>query len=414
MNSDSFLDGRSENAIHLLVQNLRAESKRLGFSRLGIAAVEPPLRQDVFRDWLDQGFAGVMEQWLRRHEKLRADPSTLLKDARSVIVLATDYSTVPPERCQAEQGRVSRYAWGDDYHDLLRRRVNSLGTWLKAAAPKCLTVGVVDSAPLAEREFGWAAGLGWFGKNTMLIDPDAGSFFFLSALLTDLILPVDAPLTTDHCGTCTACLDACPTGAFVAPRVLDANKCISALTIEDHGPLPVSLRLAMGNWVFGCDICQDVCPWNRRAPVSNEPAFVPRETVTTLSLLDLLSLDEAAFRSRFKGSPLLRAKRQGLLRSAAIAMGNLANTGHSLDAVAIGVLLTSLGDSAAVVRGAIAWALGQWRRADGSVAPRAESALRAQLLTETDAGVLSEIKQALRDDNLPGPNGFAAEASGLE
>ena len=289
MNSDSFLDGRSENAIHLLVQNLRAESKRLGFSRLGIAAVEPPLRQDVFRDWLDQGFAGVMEQWLRRHEKLRADPSTLLKDARSVIVLATDYSTVPPERCQAEQGRVSRYAWGDDYHDLLRRRVNSLGTWLKAAAPKCLTVGVVDSAPLAEREFGWAAGLGWFGKNTMLIDPDAGSFFFLSALLTDLILPVDAPLMTDHCGTCTACLDACPTGAFVAPRVLDANKCISALTIEDHGPLPVNLRLAMGNWVFGCDICQDVCPWNRRAPVSNEPAFVPRETVTTLSLLDLLS-----------------------------------------------------------------------------------------------------------------------------
>jgi len=248
----------------------------------------------------------------------------------------------------------------------------------------------------------------------MLIDPDAGSFFFLSALLTDLILPVDAPLTTDHCGTCTACLDACPTGAFVAPRVLDANKCISALTIEDHGPLPVNLRLAMGNWVFGCDICQDVCPWNRRAPVSNEPAFVPRETVTTLSLLDLLSLDEATFRSRFKGSPLLRAKRQGLLRSAAIAMGNLANTGHSLDAVAIGVLLTSLGDSAAVVRGAIAWALGQWRRADGSVAPRAESALRAQLLIETDAGVLSEIKQALREDNLPGPNGFVAEASGLE
>ncbi len=414
MNSDSFLDGRSENAIHLLVQNLRAEAKRLGFSRLGIAAVEPPLRQDVFRDWLDQGFAGVMEQWLRRHEKLRADPSTLLKDARSVIVLATDYSTVRPERCQAEQGRVSRYAWGDDYHDLLRRRVNSLGTWLKAAAPKCLTVGVVDSAPLAEREFGWAAGLGWFGKNTMLIDPDAGSFFFLSALLTDLILPVDAPLMTDHCGTCTACLDACPTGAFVAPRVLDANKCISALTIEDHGPLPVSLRLAMGNWVFGCDICQDVCPWNRRAPVSNEPAFVPRETATTLSLLDLLSLDEAAFRIRFKGSPLLRAKRQGLLRSAAIAMGNLANTGHSLDAVAIGVLLASLGDSAAVVRGAIAWALGQWRRADVSVALRAESALCAQLLIETDASVLSEIKQALRDDDLPKPTGFVAEPSGLE
>ena len=341
-----------------LVVAIRAEATRLGFARIGIAAVGPPPRQEEFRRWLAQGHAGVMESWLTRHEPLRGDPQRLLPGARSVIMLATDYSAAAADDAAgpAEQGwgKMSRYAWGDDYHDLLRGRVNELAAWLQVQAPGSAARGVVDSAPLAERDFGWLAGLGWFGKNTMLIHPAAGSFFFLTGLLTDLALPVDAPVEVDHCGTCTACLDACPTGALPAPRVLDARKCISSLTIEDHGPVPDNLRSGMGEWVFGCDICQDVCPWNRHAPVSHEPAFQPRAGETTLSLAEMLTLDDAGFRRRFQGSPVLRAKRVGLARSAAIALGNRP------DPAAAAALEQALQDPEPVVREAAAWAVAQW------------------------------------------------------
>ncbi len=299
-----------------------------------------------------------MESWLRRHEPLRADPGLLLPGARSVVMLATDYSSAAADETTSTsgrgRGRVSRYAWGADYHDLLRERVNALGSWLERRRAGCATRGVVDSAPLAERDFGWLGGLGWFGKNTMLIHPGAGSFFFLTALLTDLDLPADEPIQVDHCGTCTACLDACPTGALVEPRVLDARACISTLTIEDRGPVPVELRTGMGAWVFGCDICQEVCPWNRHAPVSDEPAFAPRGGATTLSLAEMLLLDDAGFRERFQGSPILRAKRSGLARSAAIALGN-----HP-DPAAAAALETALRDPAPVVREAATWALERW------------------------------------------------------
>jgi epoxyqueuosine reductase len=264
-----------------------------------------------------------------------------------------------------------------------------LGAWLEARVPGCRTRGVVDSAPLAEREFAWLAGLGWFGKNTMLIDPRAGSFFFLTALLTDMELPADTPLQVDHCGSCTACLDACPTGAFVEPRVLDASRCISALSIEDHGPISVALRPGMQDWIFGCDICQEVCPWNRHAPGSSEPTFQPRQGETTLSLAELLQLDDAAFRRRFKGSSLLRAKRRGLLRSAAIALGNRPHA-PSFDALA-----AALADGDPVVRGAAAWALGRWRRLNVRVAEQAHAVLVARLAVETDADVRTEIERAL-------------------
>lgn len=350
-----------------LATALRGEAERLGFARIGIAAASPPPRQDVFRQWITHGYAGVMEGWLKRHEPLRGDPRSLLPGARTVIMLATDYSTdtarggMPPavaerswESAPPGRGKVSRYAWGDDYHDLLRRRINDLAAWLARQVPGCAARGVVDSAPLAEREFGLLAGLGWFGKNTMLIHPGAGSFFFLSGLLTDVELPVDKPIEVDHCGTCTACLDACPTGALPAPRVLDARKCISALTIEDHGPLPDDVRSGLGDWVFGCDICQDVCPWNRHAPVSEEPAFQPRGGETTLSLAEILMFDDVGFRQRFRGSPILRAKRAGLARSAAIALGN-----HP-DPAASAALEHALRDPDPVVRDAAAWALQRW------------------------------------------------------
>jgi len=381
-----------------LVEELRRESVRLGFSRLGVAPAGPPPRQDLVRRWLDQGFAGVLREWFERQQPLRADPATLLPGVRSMIMLAIDYSAAADPAAERNtdtdaagqgRGRVARYAWGDDYHDLLRNRVNMLGAWLEARVPGCRTRGVVDSAPLAEREFAWLAGLGWFGKNTMLIDPRAGSFFFLTALLTDLELPADTPLQVDHCGSCTACLDACPTGAFVEPRVLDASRCISALSIEDHGPISVALRPGMQDWIFGCDICQEVCPWNRHAPGSSEPTFQPRQGETTLSLAELLQLDDAAFRRRFKGSSLLRAKRRGLLRSAAIALGNRPHA-PSFDALA-----AALADGDPVVRGAAAWALGRWRRLNVRVAEQAHAVLVARLAVETDADVRTEIERAL-------------------
>jgi len=349
--------------VHALAAALRAEAVRIGFCRVGIAPAVPPPHHDAFRHWLAAGRAGVMHEWLARHEPLRRDPANLLAAARSVIVLATDYPADPPAEPEPGRGRVARYARGDDYHDLLRERSNVLGAWLEARVPGCRTRGVVDSAPLAERDYGLLAGLGWIGKNTMLIDPRAGSYFFLTAILTDLDLPADVPLQTDHCGTCTACLDACPTGAFVEPRVLDATKCISTLTIEDHESVPASLRAGMGDWVFGCDVCQEVCPWNRHAPGSTEPAFQPRDGMTTLDLVELLGLDEAGFRRRFQDSPLLRAKRRGLLRSAAIALGNRP------DPAALPALTAALVDAEPVVREAAAWALAQWQ-AEGIVEDR--------------------------------------------
>jgi epoxyqueuosine reductase len=377
-----------------LVDRLRAEAIRLGFSRLGIAPAVPPPHHGRFQAWLADGMAGAMQEWLARHEPLRSDPAHLLPNARSVVMLATDYcrDVAAADRSPAgpaEQGRglVARYAWGDDYHDLLRARANALAAWLESQV-ECRTRGVVDSAPLAERDFGLLAGLGWFGKNTMLIDPRAGSYFFLTAILTDLALPVDVPIEVDHCGTCTACLDACPTGAFVAPRVLDASRCISAVTIEDHGPIAADLRQGMADWIFGCDICQEVCPWNRHAPGSPEPAFQPRGGEADLPLADLLRMDDAAFRQRFKGSPILRAKRRGLLRSAAVALGNRPAPA-SFDALA-----AALADAEPVVRGAAAWALGRWLRS-AVLADEARAALAARLPGEPDAAVRLEIEAAL-------------------
>jgi len=375
-----------------LVADLRREADRLGFARLGIAPADParrpPFVHEAFRRWLDAGLAGVMEPWLREHEPLRRDARALLADARSVIMLATDYATTADEAGSgAGRGRVARYAWGDDYHDLLRARINDLAAWLEARLPGCRTRGFIDSAPFSEREYGWLAGLGWIGKNTLLIDPQSGSYFFLTVLLTTADLPADLPLEVDHCGSCTACLDACPTQAFVGPRVLDASRCISALTIEDHGPVEPALRAGLGDWVFGCDVCQEVCPWNRHAPGSAEPTFQPRSGAA-LPLAELLALDEAGFRSRFRGTPLWRAKRRGLVRSAALVLGNRP------DPASAAALIAALTDGDEIVRGAAAWALGRWIAA-GVLVDRCRAALVARTTLEGDADVSREIDQAL-------------------
>jgi epoxyqueuosine reductase len=374
-----------------LLGGLRSRAAELGFSRLGIAAAGSPPHHEQFRGWLAAGLAGVMQPWLERHEPLRRSPEAILPTARSVVMLATDHTigtTAAAEPLPAGRGRVARYARGDDYHDLLRPRLNSLAAWLEEQVPGCQARGVVDSAPLAERDFAWLAGLGWYGKNTMLIDPRAGSYFFLAAVVTDLALPADGPPQTDHCGTCTACLEACPTDAFPAPGVLDASLCISAVTIEDHGPIEAGLRPGLGDWIFGCDICQEVCPWNRFAPGSAEPAFQPRQGEASLSLAELLLLDEAGFRDRFRGSPILRAKRRGLLRSAAIALGNRPHD------PAFAALATALADSEPVIRGAAAWALGRWLAA-GVMPGRARETLTERLAGERDEAVRAELTAAL-------------------
>ena len=348
---------------------LKERAFELGFDLCGIAAAVRPDGFDWLRRWLDRGFAGEMD-YIPRREAAYEHPSGVLPPVRSVVMLAMNYGVAwtPSSEPLLETkqrtdegvhstGRIASYAHGTrDYHDLLRERLKQLADFLHEQRPGCRTRGCVDTAPLLERDFARLAGLGWFGKNTMLINKRAGSFFFLAALLTDVELKPDEPHHTSHCGTCTRCLDACPTDAFVEPYVLDARKCISYLTIELRDqPIPMELRSQMGDWVFGCDVCQDVCPWNRKAPTSNEPAFAPREQLQPLDLEWLLSLNDAGFESAFAGTPQHRTGRAALLRNAAIALGN------SRDPHALPVLERATHDSEPLVREAAEWGLGQHR-----------------------------------------------------
>lgn len=349
---------------------LKDKSRMLGFDLCGIATAVRPEGFDWLRRWLDRGFAGEMD-YIPRREAAYEHPSGVLPPVRSVVMLAMNYSvrdegrgargehkTEREEGGSWNVGRIGSYARGSrDYHDLLRERLKLLADFLHEQRPGCRTRGCVDTAPLLERDFAKLAGLGWFGKNTMLLNKRLGSFFFLAALLTDLELQPDEPHHTSHCGTCTRCLDACPTDAFVEPYVLDARKCISYLTIELRDqPIPTELRSQMGEWVFGCDVCQDVCPWNRKAPVSNEPAFAPREQLDPVDLEWLLSLDEAGFESTFAGTPMHRTGRAALLRNAAIALGN------SCDPQAVPVLERASHDPEPLVREAAEWALGNQQK----------------------------------------------------
>ena len=237
-------------------------------------------------------------------------------------MLAVNYRTEKPVATGPGQGRVSRYAWGADYHDVIHRRLGRLADFHRQLTPAARVRGVVDTAPLLERDFARLAGLGWIGKNTMLVNLRLGSWLFLAALLTSEVLDYDEPYSADHCGSCRACLDACPTGALVDAYRLDAQRCISYLTIELRGVMPPELREPLGDRLFGCDACQEVCPWNRRAPVTPEKAFQPGAGMNPIDLADLFALDDAGFRNRFRKTPLWRARREGLLRNAEIVLEN--------------------------------------------------------------------------------------------
>jgi epoxyqueuosine reductase len=365
-----------------LTAELKREAQRLGFDLAGVCPAVSPQGMSRFHEWLASGYAGTMD-YLPSRAEAYTHPRHVLDGARSLLVLAFSYRTVEPEPPQPGRGRVSRYAWGCDYHDVVRQRLRLLAEFLSDRSPQARVRTVIDTAPLLEREFAQLAGLGWIGKNTLLLNKVVGSWFFLAALLTDLELAYDNSYETDHCGTCRACLDACPTDAFVDAYVLDARRCISYLTIELREPIPRDLRTSVGEWLFGCDICQEVCPWNHKAPTTDESQLQPLAGMTTLDLVALFELDDAAFRARFRHTPLWRPKRRGLLRNAAIVLGN------QRPPEAMGALVRGLNDGEPLVRGACAWALGRY---DEDVA---REALRHRLDREDDGEVRAEIEAAI-------------------
>ncbi len=370
-----------------LTNSLKAESKRLGFGLTGASPAVSPTGFSRFEDWLEAGFHGEMEYLPARKEAYQ-HPNAVMEGAVSILMLGMNYYTGEPHEAEPGFGRVSRYAWGEgDYHDFIHKKLKSLVKYCQELPVELQVRGVIDTAPLLEREFAQLSGLGWQAKNTMLINKQVGSWFFLAALLLDAELEYDSPHVSSHCGTCTACLDACPTDAFVSPHVLDATRCISYLTIEHRSPIPRELREGIGNWVFGCDVCQDVCPWNNKATPTNEPTFAANASRNPLNLITLFDLDDDQFRSIFRKTPLWRSKRRGLVRNAAIALGNAAIDSN------IPALAKGLDDSEELIRGASAWALGRHNL------ELATPILERRLKVEENASVREEIKFALNGLN---------------
>jgi epoxyqueuosine reductase len=304
-----------------LTARLKAEAMRLGFDFVGIAPAVTPSGYPHFLDWLDAGCAAGMD-YLPNRAEARANPESVLPGVRSVIVAGFIYGVPAPPASGATQGKVARYAQGGDYHRLLWDRLGQLLDWLVRERPGTVGRAVSDTAPILERDFARLAGLGWIGKNTMLISPKLGSFTVLGALLVDAELECDSPFEADRCGTCTRCLDACPTDAFDGPHRLDARRCISYWTIEHRGPMPDVAAGSLDGWAFGCDVCQDVCPWNRKAPAGREPTLAPREEWVNPDLLAWLDREADTWTDALRGTALKRAKRSGLVRNAALILGS--------------------------------------------------------------------------------------------
>ena len=331
---------------------IRAQAYGLGFDLVGITTLGPATTAAQFDAWLARGHAGEMA-YLERGAEKRRDSRLPVAGARSAVVVGLDYGGREPS------GPVARYARGDDYHDVMDARLRELHARVNRLVDREVPgKPYVDTGPVLERDLARRAGLGWFGKNTMLINPRIGSFFFLGALLLDLDLRPDAPFEDERCGTCTRCLDACPTGALVATGELDARRCISYLTIELRGAIPEELREPIGELLYGCDICQDVCPWNVRfAQTLHEPAFALREALgereSRQLAREILAMDDTAFRAAFKGSPMKRAKLRGLRRNAAVVLGNVGSEDD------VPALVDALSADDPLVREHAAWALGR-------------------------------------------------------
>jgi epoxyqueuosine reductase len=381
---DSRLRGNDESAVEIR-EAIRAEALAMGFDAVGFAAAHlaDRARSDL-REYIERGYHGDMG-WLADTSVRRADPQTLWREARTVVVLGLNYGADDDPLAalaDRERGAISVYARGRDYHDTLKRRLKALARWIAARWPSDLKV-FVDTAPVMEKPLAQQAGIGWQGKHTNLVSREFGSWLFLGEIYLNLALAPDTA-ESDHCGTCRACLDVCPTSAFPAPHRLDARRCISYLTIEHKGPIAHELRPLIGNRIFGCDDCLAVCPWNKFARLSSTSEFLPREALTVPLLAELAGLDDAAFRARFAGTAVKRIGRNRFLRNVLIAIGNAPAPTRDLAAVA----RRCLDDPSPLVRGAAVWAFGR------IAAPRdfaAEAAARRD--AETDATVGAEWRK---------------------
>ncbi len=365
-----------------LTQKIKAEARRLGFQLVGVTSPNPPPHLDVYEAWLAAGRHADMA-WIatERARRQRAAPREIFPECESILVLGSAYA---PPAAKSGAGLVAAYALGGDYHDVLPPLMQQIVQFIEQQVGRPVPHRwYTDTGPILEREMAQRAGLGWIGKNTCLIHPKIGSYFFLAEILLGIPLALDAPFTSDRCGTCTRCIQACPTGCILPDRTIDSNRCISYLTIENKGDLPENLRPKLGDWIFGCDVCQQVCPWNRKSDPPPLPAFKPRPDLPPKNWLAELSLTPQAFNRKFKGSPLKRAKRRGYLRNIATMLGNAG------EPQTIPALAQALSDFEPLARSHAAWALGQV----GGAAARA--ILLKALNAETDSAVLTAIQRAL-------------------
>jgi epoxyqueuosine reductase len=366
---------------------LRAEASRLGFDAFGVTGPDPPPHLDVYADWLERGRHGEMGYLASdRGREARNEPGILLPQCKSILVLTKNYLPANPGGSGDTGARVATYARGDDYHAAIEHQLQELMSSFGRHYGRSFKYRIyTDTGPILERELAQRAGLGWIGKNTCLINPQSGSYFFLAEVLLDIELPFDRPFETDHCGSCTRCLDACPTYCILHDRTLDARRCISYLTIEHRSGIPEHIRNQLGDWVFGCDICQQVCPWNQRfARPTDDPVFQSRPWIENSNPQDYLELDSTGYQRVTRRSPLKRPKRRGLLRNAAVAAGNSGRAEY------VEPLMKSLlEDEEPLVRAHAAWALGQ-------LGGRAVREMLSQALKrEREAEVSAEIRGAL-------------------
>jgi epoxyqueuosine reductase len=334
-----------------VTETIKAKAYELGFAKIAISRAEQLDARNGLEAWLAAGNHGEM-LWMARNKEKRLDPRQVLSQARSVIALAMNYYTPDRHSENPDHGKISRYAWGGDYHFILKEKLKALTEWIVVTEPGVSGLYYSDTGPVMDKAWAHKGGLGWIGKHSNLITRELGSWVFLGEILLNLELEYDVE-GRNYCGSCRRCLDVCPTRAIVAPYSVDARRCISYLTIELRGPIPRELRHMIGSRIFGCDDCQDVCPWNRFAQPSQEPEFYPDPGNHVPALIDLMRMTEAQFRLRFRRSPIRRAKYAGFLRNVAVALGNSRNP------AACAVLVEALSHSAPLVRGHAAWALGE-------------------------------------------------------